>query len=203
MLGRDVKRITMEKAGSSQPHSQHSLIRTFIAVSLPDAAAKELELFLNSLKPQAHLRWVKASQMHITLRFLGEQTWEMLEKVRNALSSLQFCPFEIELSYAGAFPNFHCPRVLWISGQKGMKELTSLAESVNKSLVDIGLPHEKRSFKPHLTLARTKGNPLPPELITALQHAPTLRWHCKSFDLMRSNLTPRGPVYAKIPLLTK
>ncbi len=93
-----------------------------------------------------------------------------------------------------------CPRVLWLSGNQGKKELTALAETVNKSMDEIGLPHERRTFKPHLTLARTNGVPLPSELLMALKNPPKLNWCCDNFDLMRSKLTPRGALYSKIPL---
>ncbi len=190
----------MEKDSSSIIESDHSLIRAFVAVPIPEFAAQELERYLNSLKQKACLHWVTSAQFHITLRFLGEQTQEIIEQARDALSHLQFSPFEIELSYAGAFPNMRCPRILWLSGNQGKRELTSLAEAVNKSMDEIGLPSEKRAFKPHLTLARTKGTPLPPQLLMALKKPPTLSWCCDSFDLMRSRLTPRGALYSKIPL---
>ena len=190
----------MEKHVSSISDAKHSLIRAFVAVPIAEAAARELESFLNTLKNKACLRWATQAQFHITLRFLGEQTQEIIDQVRGVLAHLSFSPFDIELSYVGAFPNMRCPRVLWLSGKQGMKELTALAESVNRSLAEIGLVPEKRAFKPHLTLARTNGMALPPELIEALKNAPTLLWRCDNVDLMRSNLTPHGAVYSKIPL---
>ena len=93
-----------------------------------------------------------------------------------------------------------CPRVLWLSGNQGRRELASLGETVNRSLDEIGLPSERRAFKPHLTLARTNGTPLPPKLMMELKKPPTLSWRCDSFNLMRSMLTPRGALYSKIPL---
>ncbi|MBR5097740.1 MAG: RNA 2',3'-cyclic phosphodiesterase [Spirochaetales bacterium] len=190
----------MEKNTSSISDSQHSLIRAFVAVPIPEAASKELDRYLNSLKNMTDLRWVTAAQFHITLRFLGEQTQEIIEHVRDALSHVRFSPFEIELSYTGAFPNMRCPRVLWLSGNQGKRELIALAETVNKSMDAIGLPHEKRAFKPHLTLARTNGVSLPSELLRELKNPPKLHWCSDNFDLMRSKLTPQGPLYSKIPL---
>ncbi len=190
----------MDTLSPSKTKHEHSLIRAFVAVPIAEAAGNELSHYLNSLKQMASLRWVTPEQFHITLRFLGEQTKEMIGQVRDALSHLKFSPFEIELSYAGAFPNMRRPRVLWLSGDQGKKELASLAEAVNKSLDEIGVPSEKRAFKPHLTLARTNGTPLPPELVRELKKPPTLSWCCDSFDLMCSRLTPQGALYSKIPL---
>ena len=177
-----------------------SLVRTFVAVPIPELAASELERFLSVLKPLARLRWVTRAQFHITLRFLGEQTRETIERVKGALAPLWFDPFEVELSHAGAFPNMGCPRVLWLSGKQGRGELTALAETVNKAMDDVGIPREERVFKPHLTLARGDGTPLSPALMKALENTPTLVWRCEGFDLMRSRLMPQGAIYSRIPL---
>ena len=180
--------------------SAKSLVRAFVAVSVPEPAASELECFINALRPLARLRWVTRAQFHITLRFLGEQTRETREQVKKALAPIRFEPFEVELSYAGAFPNMGHPRVLWLSGSQGKKELTALSESVNAAIDTIGLSREERAFTPHLTLARADGMPLPGPLLKALENVPPIVWRCDGFDLMRSRLTPSRAIYSKIPL---
>ena len=171
-----------------------------MAVPVPEPAASELDRFLYTLRPLARLRWVTRAQLHVTVRFLGEQTRETIERVKQALIPVCFEPFEVELSYAGAFPNMECPRVLWLSGNRGKNELMALAESVNAAIDAIGLPHEERAFKPHLTLARADGMPLPGQLLKAMENVPSLVWRCDGFDLIRSRLTPQGAIYSKIPL---
>ena len=185
---------------SATSEKKNALVRAFAAVHVPEPTADELERFLEGLRPLANLRWVTRTQFHITLRFLGEQTRETIERVKSALSPLRFEPFEVELSYAGAFPNMERPRVLWLSGKKGKEALTALAESVNEAIDTVGIPHEDRAFKPHLTLARTDGTPFPQPLVKVLENVPTLVWRCDGFDLMRSRLTPGGAIYSKIPL---
>ena len=99
------------------------LIRSFVAVKVPGNVADELENFLAELRPLAKIRWVRRSQFHITLKFLGENTREVTEDVKEALEAVKnFEPFTVELSYIGAFPNLNAPRVLWLSGDKGAKE---------------------------------------------------------------------------------
>ncbi len=179
---------------------KNSLVRAFVAVPVPEPAAGELERFLNTLRPLSRLRWVTRAQFHITLRFLGEQTWETIERVKQALIPVRFEPFDVELSYAGAFPNMERPRVLWLSGNRGKNELTALAGAVNAAVDAVGLPKEGRAFKPHLTLARADGMPQSVALLKALGSVPPLVWRCEGFDLMRSRLTPQGAIYSKIPL---
>ncbi|MCR5347053.1 MAG: RNA 2',3'-cyclic phosphodiesterase [Fretibacterium sp.] len=187
-------------SAASDAGKKNSLVRAFVAVPVPDPAAVELERFLGILRPAAPLRWVTRAQFHITLRFLGEQTRETIDRVKEVLAPLRFDPFEIELSCAGAFPNKGRPRVLWLSGRQGREELTALAENVNSAINAAGLPPEERPFKPHLTLARSDGTPLPSALMKALENPPALAWRCEGFELMRSRLTPQGAVYSRIPL---
>ena len=196
----DLTRGTPHPQTVADAGAKKSLVRAFVAVPVPAPAAGELERFLGTLKPLARLRWVTRAQFHITLRFLGEQTRETIDRVKAALAPLRFEPFEIELSHAGAFPNRGCPRVLWLSSERGREELSALAESVNVTIDAAGLPSEERVFKPHLTLARSDGTPLPPALMKALETAPAIVWRCEGFDLMRSRLTPQGAIYTKIPL---
>jgi len=48
-------------------------IRTFIAVELPDNLKREADKLIVGLKPFAEgVRWVKAANLHFTLRFLGD-----------------------------------------------------------------------------------------------------------------------------------
>lgn len=185
---------------SPSAFADDSCIRAFVAVSVPDTAASALECYLQRLRPLARVRWVKKSQLHMTLRFLGEQTKETIAHVKEALAPLTVEPFTIELSYAGAFPNMQRPHILWLSGERGKTELTALAATVNSALEAVGFPRETRKFTPHLTLARTEGTPLPPPLRQALETPPVLTWQYHSFDLMRSSLTPQGEKYSKISL---
>lgn len=176
------------------------VIRSFVAVKLPGDAADVLENFLAEIRPLAKIRWVRRSQFHITLKFLGENTREVTEDVKEALIPLKhFEPFTVELSYIGAFPNLNTPRVLWLSGDKGAGELGHVAKSVNDVLSDIdGLSMDAKKFQPHLTLARLKDSYLPENLVRRLGEVPKISWTCDELYLMKSDLKPSGPVYSVI-----
>lgn len=174
------------------------VIRSFVAVKMPGNVADELENFLAEIRPLAKIRWVRRSQFHITLKFLGENTREITEEVADALRPLKhFEPFTVELSYIGAFPNLNSPRVLWLSGDKGTKELGHVAKTVNDALSDIdGLEMDAKKFQAHLTLARLKDSCLPENLVRKLGEVPKLSWTCDELFLMKSDLKPSGPVYS-------
>ena len=174
------------------------LIRSFVAVKLPGEAADVLENFLAEIRPLAKIRWVRRSQFHITLKFLGENPRDVTEDVIDALTPMKHLePFTVELSYIGALPNLNAPKVLWLSGDKGAIELGHVAKKVNDILYDsAGLERDTKKFKAHLTLARLKDSFLPENLLRKLGEVPKISWVCDELCLMKSDLKPSGPVYS-------
>ena len=176
------------------------LVRAFVAVRVPGFVADELENFLAELRPLAPIRWVRREQFHITLKFLGELRPDVIAQVKDSLEPLKyFDPFVIELEHIGAFPNLSVPRVLWLSGKKGSAELGRIAREVDEVLCDeAGLERESRKFRAHMTLARLKDSNLPEELVRKLGEVPVFSWECRELVLMRSQLTPQGPIYSRL-----
>ena len=176
------------------------LVRAFVAVRVPGNIADTLENFLAQLRPLANIRWVRREQFHITLKFLGELRPDVIAQVIDALEPLKhFQPFTVQLEHVGAFPNLAAPRVLWLSGRKGSSELGRVARLIDDTLADeAGLERDSRKFRPHLTLARLKDTLLPEELVRKLGEVPVMSWECGELVLMRSNLTPRGPIYSQL-----
>ena len=176
------------------------LIRAFVAVKMPEEVSEELENFLSEVRPLANIRWVKFGQFHITLKFLGELEPGVIARVKESLMPLKyFPPFTINLSYIGAFPNLNSPRVIWLSGDEGAKELTQLSKRVNEILfADEELEKDTKKFKAHLTLARLKEGKLSEELVRKLGTVKNFSWQCDELFLMRSELTTKGSIYTEL-----
>ena len=176
------------------------LVRAFVAVRVPGYVADELENFLAEIRPLAPIRWVRREQFHITLKFLGEVEHSVIEQVKDSLEPMKyFEPFSIELDHIGAFPNLNSPRVLWLGGEKGTAKLGRIAGKVNDVLYEeAGLEWEAKKFRAHMTLARLKDSYLPEELVRRLGEVPRLAFQCGELVLMRSMLTPKGPIYSQL-----
>ena len=175
------------------------LIRAFIAVVPPDDILKSMESFLSRLRPLADYKWVSKAQLHLTLRFLGEISSEVLGGIKKELNEVRTAPFKVSLDHSGVFPKYSNARVLWISGETGSEELKRLAAQVEQISVSCGLAPEKKKFSPHLTIARTRFETnIPEDLIQAMKDTPVCSWECTDFVLMQSQLTPRGPIYTPI-----
>jgi 2'-5' RNA ligase len=134
-------------------------IRSFIAIELSD----EVKHFLQDLSDQCRkmggdVRWVRPGAMHLTLKFLGNVSPDLLDSVKEELTPVfkVRSPFSLQVSGVGAFPNLMKPRVLWVGLDDPADALVPLATDVERCLEPLGFKREKRGFSPHITLGRVK-----------------------------------------------
>jgi RNA 2',3'-cyclic 3'-phosphodiesterase len=131
-------------------------LRLFVAIEIPDAAKDAVEAAFAPWReafPKA--RWVPRENLHVTLKFLG-RTWPRLtdwvpERVGAAAADVR--PFTARLQGVGSFPSTKRGRALW-AGFENAGPIGALAAEIEEALVE-EFPAEKRSFHPHLTVARS------------------------------------------------
>jgi len=130
-------------------------VRLFVALDIPeDVRASLAQLRERFEKFCRSARWVRLEGAHITLKFIGETPLEQTDRVRAALELLRARPpFALRFAGLGFFPDERRPRVFW-AGMEGGAPLADLAAAIETSLAALGVPREKREFRPHLTLAR-------------------------------------------------
>jgi RNA 2',3'-cyclic 3'-phosphodiesterase len=132
-------------------------MRIFVALDIDDAIRERISRFMDGLRGFApDARWVRPESLHVTLKFVGEKPPEFVEKIKQALSSVQANSTDITFRGYGFFPGPKAPRVFWIGIESG-PQLASLARAVDDALVRLGIPKEEHAFSPHLTLARAGG----------------------------------------------
>jgi RNA 2',3'-cyclic 3'-phosphodiesterase len=132
-------------------------MRIFIGIDLDDTIRVKIARFLEGVSgfaPEA--RWVRPESLHITLKFIGEQTPEQVAAIAQHLRKIEGAPFEINLAGYGFFPTPTAPRVFWIGIHAG-PALADLAKQIDAAVGELGVPREARAFSPHLTLARAGG----------------------------------------------
>ena len=98
-------------------------------------------------------RWQDDTQLHITLRFVGEVERPLAEDLAIALSSVHYPAIEVALDGVGQFDSRGRPNALW-AGLRPHDALAGLHRKVDQALVRCGLPPEGRAYLPHITLAR-------------------------------------------------
>ena len=132
-------------------------------------------------------RYREPNGLHLTLAFIGE--WP--EDITELLPVVQK-PFSVTLSHLGIFPEAN---VLW-AGVEPCEELDLLAKQVRHRLADAGIPFDRKSFSPHITLAR---KPFVPEKVIRTE-IPVPRVSMIVYDvcLYRSDRGKDGMVYTVI-----
>jgi len=179
-------------------------MRAFIAIELSEEIKEALARIQSRLKyAGADVKWVEKSNIHLTLKFLGEIDEKKRDAVKAALDEIakDFTPFEIALKDIGAFPDIDFPRVIWTGLDKGAKESTELAARIDEKLSKIGLEKETRPFAAHLTLGRVrsgKNKAALREKVTSHKSQVTSSQLVSSLILFQSKLTPAGSIYTKL-----
>jgi RNA 2',3'-cyclic 3'-phosphodiesterase len=189
-------------------------MRLFIALDIDDATRAHITRFLDGIHefvPDA--RWVKPESLHITLKFIGEQSEEKVEAIKRALETITGKMVELNIRGYGFFPTSRMPRVFWIGIDPG-NELTALAAAVDEKLSVLGIRKEEHAFSPHLTLARggaKSGSPRKQrddrangnfqrlqEKLAALPPLEFGTMTAREFFLYQSQLSPGGSRYTKL-----
>jgi len=133
--------------------------RTFIAVFPPSAVTARIASALDALRaPGDGVSWVRSTNLHFTLRFLGDLPPDDVEAARRAASQAARGtePFRLVFGAQGMFPNSIQPRVLWLGVQDGADALVALATRLEVALGDERFPPADKPFSPHLTLGRVR-----------------------------------------------
>lgn len=176
-------------------------LRLFIAVPLPPLLKEEIGKVLDRLRQGAGgVRWVRAENVHITLKFLGNVPGERVREVAQAMrrAAEGHAPFEIEIRGAGGFPTDRSPRVLWIGIGDERGGLFELYRDLQKELSPLGFPPEEREFRPHLTLGRVKADKDKRRVSLLLEEIKGRefgRMEVKELILYESRLKPSGAEY--------
>jgi len=179
------------------------MIRTFIAIKIPENIRKLIDDFQKSLRCEHFpVRWIAIENMHLTLKFIGEIPSDTVDAIKNELFEAPpiWKPFEITISGTGVFPNIRKVRIFWIGITNGSEELIKLVNLIESHLTKFNIKKEKRPFKPHLTIGRCK---IPRHLKGLEQFVSRDIFYAGSFVVneiifMKSVLRPTGAEYTPL-----
>ncbi len=161
-------------------------IRLFFAL-WPDAAQQRL---LHQLaKPYLKIcggRLMRVDTLHMTLLFLGNIKRHRLPELVKAAGRVRAPVVELELARFGCWRHNH---IGFLAPAETPDALAGLAENLATELGTAGFEFDRRAFKAHVTVLRNMQN-----MIAAEPIAP-MRWSVRSFVLVESLLSERGPSY--------
>jgi 2'-5' RNA ligase len=185
------------------------MIRSFVAIDLPDTAKDallELGQQLRHKAPDRSVRWSRVSGIHLTLKFLGDVSEDSLPGIKAVLGRVaqHHAPFRCTIEGVGCFPNTRSPRVVWAGVREESGRLLALQRDVENDLTPLGFKPEKRPYHPHLTLGRTARHVRSADqrtlgdVIAGSDVGELAQLQVESFLLMRSDLRPDGAVYTPL-----
>ncbi len=177
-------------------------MRLFIALSLSENTSARLDDYIKTLRPLAReFKWVKASNLHLTLKFLGEcnsaQKENIVATLRDILADTP--AINLQSTSPGCFPHIKKPRVFFL-GLKPEPQLITCQSTIEQAMAALGFEAERRPFRPHLTLARIKDPFKAAPKMNSLfaQPYPSFEQTCDSLELIQSQLTPAGAIYKTV-----
>ena len=191
--------------------------RAFVAVLLDGKTRRAVVAQIDRLRPLSKVvTWVPPPNLHLTLRFLGDQTEEQLAEVVPALEEAAsgVPTFTLSLKGLGAFPSLDRPRTLWVGISQGVQEVRRLQARVAEALERRGVPIEARAWQAHVTIGRVTDDNRGrregmPEIRSALRRGATVPFGSMPVDsiaLMRSDLYSSGARYTalmSVPLVSE
>jgi 2'-5' RNA ligase len=183
--------------------------RTFVALLLSEQAKRAVAAQINRLRQLSKaVTWVPPANLHLTLRFLGEQEEEQVPELVAALqeAAQEVNPFTMGLRGLGAFPGLEHPTTIWVGVSTGAPEVKYLQIRVGEALARRGVPFEHRAWQAHVTIGR-----IPPQKRWQRAGLADLRsglirgaaatlanTYVTSMELMRSDLLASGARYTPI-----
>jgi len=175
-------------------------IRCFFGVPLEAETTKTLLAISNELTdiPLAkRIKWTSAENLHITMRFLGDIN---PQRIRNICNNVSFAlkdskSFQLSLTAPHLFPNRKRAQII-SALTRDDTELNLLAKIMETALERSGFTPEKRRFRGHITMARSK-SPIKDYKVLE-QHERSLTTRVNNVVFFQSELRPEGAKYSII-----
>jgi len=135
-------------------------IRVFIAIDIPQETKDDIARVQKQLSAKlknSNARWIPARNLHITLKFIGETTYDKINGLKQTLHSISESKSSFVVSHKefAFFPTLKQPRVLAIRFNDSA-ELEALQQEIVSGCQTLGYSKERTRFHPHLTIARIK-----------------------------------------------
>ncbi len=181
--------------------------RLFVSVELDDNIKDRL---INDITPHFTSSMIRGKvtarqNIHLTLKFIGERKDDDINDIIDMLykSHESIAPFDVTIKGIGAFPKNNNPKIIWTGIIEN--ELTTLSKNIDNNLSKIGIKKDNKPFSPHITIFRAKEvykHSDINDVIESLNDVMIGVQHISSFNLMKSTLTPSGPIYTTIEVIT-
>lgn len=180
-------------------------MRCFIAIDIDEQIRAKIGGFEDELRHKTGLdrpkvKWVEPSNIHLTLKFLGEVRDQVIRDVCGLVERIaaEHESFDVEFAGLGVFGR--PARVLWV-GTGENESLLSVQKDIEERFCKGGFGSDNKKFSGHLTLCRVKNPGAGRKIEVAIGDYRDLSFGTLAVDsigIYKSELTSTGPVYTLI-----
>ena len=176
------------------------LIRTFVAINAPEDTKNIKQMLISTMdKDKAEIRWVKHSNLHLTVKFLGFTTENDINDLSKDLDAIAKTnsPFDLSVSGTGCFPNESKPSVLFLGLSGNINALSSLVNDTESLMEKRGYPKLENDYFPHITIARIKyPQKFSPDITSFLNSSyDSIDFRVNHLQFFSSEILPEGVFY--------
>jgi len=155
------------------------------------------------LSHEDRINWVHPTNIHLTLKFIGETPPQDEPKIIEAVTKAveRHHAFTMDFNHTGIFGARYAPRVLWLGMQQTPEELLSLEEDILTAFDGIGYHRDRQNFVPHITLGRIKDlceKQYFQKVVHAIEQKTYIHQEVNEIILFQSILRHEGAVYKVI-----
>lgn len=179
--------------------------RIFLGIDISDAAREACVRHVEELRgrfPGARVGWERPEKMHVTLKFLGDTTDDILGQLGEKIGEVVRgqTEFPTSLLRTGVFPNQSRPRIIWVGLGDSQQRLEQMHRSIEAICAEFGYEKDTKRFTPHITTGRVRE----PQSASALArvHLETeiepVEFSVSKVVIYESKLQATGSVYSSL-----
>ncbi|RBA24211.1 RNA 2',3'-cyclic phosphodiesterase [Herminiimonas fonticola] len=157
----------------------------FFALQPDVAAITQINEVTAALRTQHDLsaRFISADRLHVTLHFVGDLaaiSQEQLDSAHAAAAAIKLPAFDVSFDKVLSFRSAKAERPLVLASSSSMNPLQLFRYELGDSLRRRGIPAEKTTFTPHITLSYDEYK-VEEEVLVA-----PVKWTAREFVLIKS-----------------
>lgn len=159
--------------------------RLFIALPVQTDTGKQLTPYCTT---SSGIRWIEATNRHLTLAFLGNRTEEHTHRAVEVVNGLEATAFSIRLVSLQRFPDDRGRNIAALPLPS--ESLEKLQRQLAVSLATQGFTLKQRDFRPHITLGKINRGRW-----SAISFDPAITMTVDTVTLFQSEFIENGIIY--------
>lgn len=163
--------------------------RIFFALWPSERQRRKIETALEPYRSGLRGKWIPRENWHITLVFIGGFPEKDVPALQAATAGIRRRDVRLRFERIEYWKR---PKIMCLGGDLVPNELIELVDALEKAAQQFGFVPDRRTYRPHMTVARKAGFFEPLALARALE----LEW--SGFELVESRPVPGGVQYTPV-----